>query len=272
MSAGQTSSNIPIPNESTSLLHNEQHTHTKRREMVGLLYMTLSALGFSTMSLFVKLSGANFPSFEIVLARGIIQSLLSLVCCWMLGVNPLGRPGTVRLWLFFRGLVGTLGLCLFFYSITKLPLADATVVFFLGPAFTAILASLVLGEPFSLFDGICSISCIIGVVLVSKPQFLFGGGGKQDEDINEWERLFAIFCALLGAVMSAIAYVTVRRIGKGAHFLVHVFYFGAVSTIVSPIGIALSQGFVMPKGVYQYSMLLLVGGCAFVGQCFLNQG
>jgi hypothetical protein len=126
MNTAQGSSSIPVPSESTPLLSHDQHMHAKRREMVGLLYMTLSALGFSTMSLFVKLSGASFPSFEIVLARGIIQSLLSLVGCWMVGVNPLGRPGTVRLWLFFRGFVGTLGLCLFFYSITKLPLADAT--------------------------------------------------------------------------------------------------------------------------------------------------
>lgn len=149
------------------------------------------------------------------------------------------------------------------------------VVFFLGPAFTAILASLVLGEAFSLFDAICSISCMIGVTLVSKPQFLFGGDAPTEGDegvLDEWRRLFAIACALVGAMMSAVAYVTVRKIGRGAHFMVHVVYFGLVSAVVSPIGMFLFQTAVVPQGSYEYEMLLLVGLTAFIGQCFLNQG
>ncbi|KAL7316725.1 hypothetical protein PS15m_003178 [Mucor circinelloides] len=270
-------------NESTPLLRNaqqksqqqQQQQHNKRREIIGLLFMTLSALGFSTMSLFVKLSGTSFPSFEIVFARSVVQTAFSLLGCAILKVNPLGQPG-VRRWLLFRGLAGTLGLCLFFYSITQLPLADATVVFFLGPAFTAILASIVLGEAFTLFDGICSVACMVGVVLVSKPQFLFGHDGQQgvpqDRDISEWQRLFAVLCALVGAMMSAVAYVTVRKIGRGAHYMVHVVYFGLVSIVVAPIGMTVFQTPVMPHGWYEYGMLLLVGLSAFVGQCFLNQG
>ncbi|CEP15406.1 hypothetical protein [Parasitella parasitica] len=280
---GTTSAIVNVDHgERTPLLANslknqqEAHHHNKRREIIGLLFMTLSALGFSTMSLFVKLSGTSFPSFEIVFARSIIQTVFGLLGCAILKVNPLGKPG-VRRWLLFRGLAGTIGLSLFFYSITKLPLADATVVFFLGPACTAILASVVLGEAFTLFDGICSVACMIGVVLVSKPQFLFGGGeddgtSPKNQDVSEWQRLFAILCALLGAMMSAVAYVTVRKIGRGAHYLVHVVYFGFVSIVVAPIGMILFQSPVLPHGRYEYGMLILVGLFAFVGQCFLNQG
>ncbi|CAO3597526.1 unnamed protein product [Absidia cylindrospora] len=104
-----------------------EHNQNRQRELAGLLCMALSALGFSTMSLFVKLSGASFPSFEIVFARSIVQLVLGLIGCHFLGVHPLGNP-KVRPWLVFRGLVGSLGLALFFYSITQLPLADATVI------------------------------------------------------------------------------------------------------------------------------------------------
>lgn len=143
----------------------------------------------------------------------------------------------------------------------------------MGPAFTAILASLVLGEAFTLFDGICSVACMVGVVLVSKPQFLFGvEGSHKDQDIGEWQRLFAILCALVGAMMSAVAYVTVRKIGRGAHYMVHVVYFGLVSIVVAPIGMTVFQTPIMPHGWYEYTMLLLVGLSAFIGQCFLNQG
>lgn len=116
---------------------------------------------------------------------------------------------------------------------------------------------------------------MVGVVLVSKPQFLFGGhdgGVPKDQDISEWQRLFAVLCALVGAMMSAVAYVTVRKIGRGAHYMVHVVYFGLVSIVVAPIGMTVFQTPVMPHGGYEYGMLLLVGLSAFVGQCFLNQG
>lgn len=115
-------------------------------------------------------------------------------------------------------------------------------------------------------------ACLAGVVLVSKPQFLFGGDDKESKDVSEWARLFAIFCALLGAVMSAIAYVTVRKIGKGAHFMVHVVYFGAISSAFSLVGMFAFQKPVAPHGMSEYNMLLLVGITAFIGQCFLNQG
>jgi drug/metabolite transporter (DMT)-like permease len=134
--SNQGSATVNISNESTPLIAKQQNSGNsssssiqqdrhKKREIVGLLYMTLSALGFSTMSLFVKLSGTSFPSFEIVFARSVIQTFFSLLGCALLKINPLGERG-VRKWLLFRGLAGTLGLSLFFYSITQLPLADAT--------------------------------------------------------------------------------------------------------------------------------------------------
>ncbi|CAO3667705.1 unnamed protein product [Rhizopus stolonifer] len=226
------------------------------------------------MSLFVKLSGSRFPSFEIVLSQSVIQTLFGLISCALLKINPLGKR-EVRSWLCLRGLAGTIGLSLFYFSITRLPLADATVVFFLGPAFTAILAAVILGEAFTVFDGICSLACLVGVIFVSKPQFLFGSGQVPDAtegETSEWIRLVAVLCALVGAMMSAIAYVTVRKIGKGAHSMVHVVYFGMISTVVSLIGMFGFQEPVLPSGGYECSMLLLVGITAFIGQCFLNQG
>ncbi|KAJ2960365.1 hypothetical protein NQZ79_g4299 [Umbelopsis isabellina] len=268
----------------------------RKKEIFGLLLMTLSALGFSVMSLCVKLGGVVFPSFELVFARSLVQLVLGLAGCAILKVNPLGDK-KVRGWLVLRGLAGSIGLSLFFYSLTVLPLADATgeqiltismnfskiyiiilignftVIFFLGPIFTALLASVALHEPFSLFDGICAVFCLVGVVLVSRPEFLFGKAVIHAEELDaELERIFAIICSVIGAMMSAVAYVTVRKIGKGAHFMVHVVYFGALSSALSPIGIWGFQHFVMPETFNDYLILILVGTFAFLGQCLLNQG
>ncbi|KAF9944389.1 hypothetical protein BGZ72_002432, partial [Mortierella alpina] len=170
----------------------EKTAEQRHQETKGLIYMTLSALFFSFMSLLVSLTAKSLPSFEIVLFRGIIQTLLGIGACHYLNVSPFGNKG-VRFLLFCRGLAGSCGLGCFFYALSVLPLADATVIFFLGPVFTAILARIVLKEPFTPLDALASTVSMIGVVLVAKPSVLFpphqpetGPGGDQLRPLSGW--------------------------------------------------------------------------------------
>ncbi|KAF9099759.1 hypothetical protein BGX23_012153 [Mortierella sp. AD031] len=166
-----------------------------------------------------------------------------------------------------------------------MPLADATVIFFLGPTFTAILGRIVLKEPFGPLDATASAITMCGVVLVSKPTFLFPSPTtpalgedmsallvrQQEEDHR---RLFGTIAGLCGAMCSAVAYVLVRKIGKqGAHSMQHVTYFGVVSCFVSTIGLyTLQGGYVEPKGAWMWSGVLALGVAAFFGQILLNSG
>ncbi|KAL3894348.1 MAG: hypothetical protein SGCHY_005327, partial [Lobulomycetales sp.] len=61
-----------------------------RDSVASLVYMAASALAFSLMSLFVKLAAfASLPSFEIVIARSLIQLYLSLGYLYIFcSVNP----------------------------------------------------------------------------------------------------------------------------------------------------------------------------------------
>lgn len=187
----------------------------RHQETRGLIYMTLSALFFSFMSLLVSLTAKTLPSFEIVLFRGIIQTALGVLACWYLGISPLGNPG-VRFLLFCRGLAGSFGLACFFYALSVMPLADATVVFFLGPTFTAILGRIVLKEPFTPLDALASTASMVGVVLVAKPSVLFPPPpssppsalgalfmGIMEKDSTE-QRLFGALACVCGAMCSAV--------------------------------------------------------------------
>lgn len=99
---------------------------TRKKEIAGLVLLTISSLAFTLSSLFVKEAGFTISSLEIVFARAIVQCILSLISCIVLRINPLGdKPGT-RLWLLLRALIGSLGLILFFYSLVHLSLTEAT--------------------------------------------------------------------------------------------------------------------------------------------------
>ncbi|KAI8357980.1 hypothetical protein B0O80DRAFT_370923, partial [Mortierella sp. GBAus27b] len=245
------------------------------QETLGLIYMTLSALFFSVMSLLVSLTAKALPSFEVVLFRGAIQAVLGIGACRYLGISPWGPPNQpkIRFLLICRGLAGSIALALFFFSLSVMPLADATVIFFLGPTFTAILARLVLKETFGLVDALASIVSMVGVVLVSKPSVLFPADGHQPS-VDDRLRLLGAVCAAVGAMFTATAYLIVRIIGKErAHSMQHVVALGVVSCLVSPIGLyTLQGGFVMPQGWAMWIGVLALGILAFLGQILLNNG
>lgn len=58
-----------------------------------------------------------------------------------------------------------------------LPVTDALVLGLLSPILVAAASPLVLGEPAGRGVALALPLCVVGVVLVAQPSFLFGGGG-----------------------------------------------------------------------------------------------
>jgi drug/metabolite transporter (DMT)-like permease len=263
----------------TSLIPQNQETELQptaahRSELWGLTLMASSAFAFSFMSLLVKLGNNNhLPSFELVLARSLIQWLFAMALHRYRAPSiSMWGPPRLRPWLHVRGISGALGLALFYFSLSVLPLSDATVVFFTGPPFTAILARLLLNEPLTRWHLLSMILCLMGVVLVARPAFIFG----FDESSSMYSG-WGIVAALVGAMFSALAYVTVRKITAMAtdgelDVTVFVIYFGAWSTLIAIIGLWGFQEPKWPESVELWLLLFGVGFAAFLGQLMLNRG
>ncbi len=182
--------------------------------------MVGAAFFFSLMSVLVKAVGRTVPSQEIVLIRGVVTVALSLMALRLAGVSPWGHR---RGLLVVRGLLGFAALSAFFYALTHLPLADATVIQYTNPVFTSVIAALVLAEPIHRREAGSLLASLAGVVIMARPGFLFGGTSGLDP--------LAVGIALAGAILSAGAYVTVRRLGATEHPLVIVHYFALVTTV-----------------------------------------
>jgi drug/metabolite transporter (DMT)-like permease len=225
----------------------------------GALLMMLSAFAFSVMTVLVKLVGERLPSQEIVVARALVSLVLSWSLLRRAGISPWGQN---RRWLWLRGLLGFAGLSCVYGAVTHLPLAEATVLQYLHPPITALLAGVFLGEAITRRLYVATGLSLCGVLLVARPAILFGAGTRSLDP-------FWVAVAIAGAAFSAGAYVVVRRLSRLEDPLVIVFYFPLVTL---PLAIpTLGSDFVWPMGV-EWLFLLAIGLATQVGQISLTRG
>lgn len=228
----------------------------------GVWYMLISALGFSLMAACVKLvSTYGIPVLEIVAARAIVSGFISYVDIKRKGISLWGNN---KPWLVARGAVGALALIFVYYAVTTLPLAEATILQYLHPVFTAVLAVIFLKEKVQRSTLLCIVISLLGLSVMVSPNIQFSSSAISTMQYS-W---ISIGAAILGAFGSAVAYVIVKKLTKTEDSSVIVFYFPFVSL---PIAIALlGSDFVMPS-LPAFGLLLLVGIFTQVGQVGLTK-
>lgn len=229
------------------------------------------------MSLFVHVLGDQLGAFQIATARFVSQFLYAgLGVWWTKPAYGFFGPPEKRKLLVLRGVAGTGGMTLAYFTLTHLPLADATAVVFTAPVITAIMAAIVLREKFSAFEGVSVMLCFAGVVLVSQPTWIFGSNESNSTDtqaVLTVPRWVAVLTGLGASLFASCAYLAVRKMGKGVSVNVMVLYFAVAGTILAPILAFATEGFSPLDGSVQQTLLLL--GCGifgYVGQILLNTG
>lgn len=244
---------------------------------LGLICLASAQLFFSMMNLCAKLLSMGDPPIhplEIIFARMIITWIGSLA---YLHYNKIPDyfigPKGVRLLLVLRGVVGFFGLFGIYYSLQYLDLSDATVLTFLAPILTGYFGRIFLKEPFLRTELYAGILSLLGVVLIARPQSLFGSESTTAGDATDLQRLAAVGVALLGVLGAAGAYVSIRAIGHRAHPLISVSMFSMYATCVSGIGlIVLREPFVFPQTLAGWGEWTVIGVSGFVAQLLMTAG
>lgn len=224
----------------------------------GIRAMLVSAFAFSVMTMLVKVAGERLPSVEIALVRGAISLALSWWAVRRAGLSPWGHA---RGWLLARGLIGFVGMHCYFYSVTVLPLADATVIQLTNPLLVAVAAPLVLREALRRSDLAGVLLGLTGVVLLSRPGFLFGEGGAALDPLG-------LAAALVAMVCSAVAYLLVRKLRETEHPLVVVLQF---PLLVVPLTLPLVVPVWLWPTPFEWLVLLGIGATTQIGQVKMTE-
>ncbi|OOF17464.1 EamA family transporter [Salinivibrio sp. PR932] len=225
---------------------------------IGIRFMLLSAFGFAVMSACVKyVSLHGIPLFEIVAARALVSLIISYTDVKRKGLSPFGNNKPLLL---LRGVLGTGALMCVYYAVTTLPLAEATVLQYMHPVFTAVLGLIVLKERLQGATLVSIALCLGGLYLMVQPNL--------NTSIDSALPPFSVAIALLGALGSSVAYVIVRKLSRSEDSSVIILYFPMVALPVSMV--LMWPDFVMPSLPLTF-LLVLVGVFTQIGQYGLTK-
>ncbi len=235
--------------------------------MAASLWMLFASFAFSAMGAAVKLASSYYSTSEIVMYRGLVGTVMLLALVIHKRDTLTLRtvfPGA-HLW---RAFVGVVSLWLWFYAIGKLPLATAVTLNYMAPIWMAFFL-LCTGWWYSKnhvewpLIGAIALS-FVGVILVLQPAF----------EANQW---LAGLIGVLSSIMSAMAYLQVRRLGQmGEPEYRVVFYFSLMSAVAGLFGALLEDrapGTAQLSGhtLYSGALLLAIGVSALFAQIAMTR-
>ena len=191
--------------------------------------MVLATLLFATMGVCVKLASAYYGAGEIVMYRGLVGTLFLFALSRAKGLSLKTAVPAMHFW---RSLSGVIALSLWFFAISKLPLATAMTLNYMSSVWMALFligGAVLMGA--AKVDPRLVVTVLLGFVgvgLVLQPAM---------EDQQVWHGL----AGLASGMLSAMAYLQVTSLGRAGEpeFRI-VFYFsmggvvaGALTTIVA---------------------------------------
>lgn len=242
------------------------HTENKYDEWpsyMGVILAAISSLFFSMCSVIVKWM-VNVDPLELAVCRfvGVLVPAIPIVIYKHERIFPAGK----RIMLILRSFVGTTGLILSFYAFRHMPLADASVIVFSVPVFVAIFAYIFLKESCGLISFVTIILTLFGVILITKPTFIFHNNVPNltatDENYGD---VWGVLAALGATIFGANAYILLRAL-KSLHFAVIMVNFGGFA-LVQTVFISWYLGILCwPKCGLERLLMVALAIFSFIGK------
>lgn len=137
--------------------------------VLGIFWMVMTGICFVAVTALVKTLGGRIPAAESAFLRYVI-GLVFLIPVWRELVAIKLTPRQKKLF-GIRGIVHSLGVILWFYAMTRIPIAEVTAMNYLNPVYVSILAVFLLGEKMALRRVLAVIAALIGSLIILRPGF-----------------------------------------------------------------------------------------------------
>ncbi|KAI1290262.1 Solute carrier family 35 member G1 [Halotydeus destructor] len=245
----------------------------RRFRLAGILLAMLSSLTMATASFTVKLTPGVHPT-EVVIIRSVVQLAVYGPLILLTGGSFKAAKGET--WsLFMRGAFGFTGFALSYASLHLIPLGDSSTIVFSAPVYVSIFACILIGEACGLFQVLVIAITMSGVLLISKPTFLFG---DNDSVTDATYRTEGTIMSFVSSVAMALTFIMMRKLQKTPATVV-IAWFSIISLVMGAIVLTLAYFFLdqnhlirLPTDFTRNEWLLLLGNglCGVFGQLCLT--
>lgn len=190
---------------------------------LGVIWMVITGLCFVAVTASVKMVGDTIPTAQAAFLRYFL-GLVFLVPMW-----PAVRRARIdrQLWTLFgiRGAAHALAVILWFYAMTRIPIADVTALNYLNPVYVIVLAVLFLGERLGPWRIGAVFVAFLGTLVIVRPGF-------REIDIGHIAMLFT-------AIAMAASYFLAKVLSNRASPAVVVFMLSVVvPVLLAPFALA----------------------------------
>lgn len=221
------------------------------RPIAGVFWMLATGLCFVAVTALVKYLGPRVPAPEAAFLRYV----MGLVFLIPILPRVLRERLSGRQWSLFglRGLTHSVGVALWFFAMTQIPIAEVTAMNYLSPVYVTIGAALFLGERLAFRRILAVVAALIGAMIILRPGF---------REINVGH------LAVLGtALLFAISYIVAKLMSDETSP-------GMVITMLSlmvTIGLApMAWAVWVPPSLSDLAILFLVASFATAGHFMMT--
>ncbi|MBV7396995.1 DMT family transporter [Mameliella alba] len=131
--------------------------------------MVVTGLSFVAVTALVKMLGPRIPAAE----SAFLRYVLGLIFFVPLVPKLVRMRLTPRLWGLFslRAVFHTVGVALWFFAMTRIPLAEVTAMNYLNPVYVTVLAVFFLGERLAFRRVMAIVAALVGAFMILRPGF-----------------------------------------------------------------------------------------------------
>lgn len=254
-------------------------SHIANATLVGIA-LKLVAVFLFTLMLALSKGYGHYPLTVIIFFRSFFALVVLVIWLAWRGAFPRALYTRRLPAHLVRSVAGIGSMFFIFAAYGMLPFADATAIGYAQPLIVAVLAAIVLRERVSALRVISIVGGFAGVIVMLWEHLGAGSGTARTPNA------LGAFCALMGALLVAVAFIQIRRLTETEDTGAIAFYFQFTTTLAAlavllaaalwPSGAPLagamqSQVWVWPEGL-DWLALIAIGVLGGMGQILMTQG
>lgn len=139
------------------------------RPVVGMFWMFAAGLSFVVMTALVKSLGSTMDPIQAAFLRYVLGLVFLLPALRSILATRLSKRDLSLFGL--RGVIHGVAVMLWFYAMTRIPLAEVTAMNYMTPVYVTLGAALFLGEKLAFRRLAAILVALIGVLIILRPGF-----------------------------------------------------------------------------------------------------